>query len=133
MPHPFPLYESLFSSRFLMIVDCIMFNPVSTVLQSYHHSQCTYPCFPGFLITSTLLNSPSKPLVAFPRNHCQNNRQRCERNESCRNNYHQSSERILTDPGIEPATPLFSSLARYGLSHGARVRVFKTWYCLVKG
>ena len=27
-----------------------------------------------------------------------------EGNEACRNDYHQSSERILAEPGIEPAT-----------------------------
>ena len=45
-----------------------------------------------------------KPLAAFPHNHCRNNGQRWERNESCRNDYHQFSERILAEPGIEPAT-----------------------------
>ena len=30
--------------------------------------------------------------------------QQWDRNESCRNDYYQSSERILAEPGIEPAT-----------------------------
>ena len=34
----------------------------------------------------------TKPLAAFPHNHCRNNGQRWERNESCRNDYRQSSE-----------------------------------------
>ena len=46
-------------------------------------------------------NILSKPLAAFPHNHCPNNRQRGERNESCRNDYNQSSERILAKSGIE--------------------------------
>ena len=76
----------------------------STVFQLYRGSQCTYPCFPGVLLTSTLHNILSKPLGAFPYNHCQNNRQRWRRNESCRNDYHQSWERILAEPRIVPAT-----------------------------
>ena len=35
--------------------------------------------------TSTSHNILSKPLAAFPHNHCQNNRQPCEGNESCCN------------------------------------------------
>ena len=27
--------------------------PFSTVFQLYHSGQCTYPCFPGVLLTST--------------------------------------------------------------------------------
>ena len=32
-------------------------------------SQCTYPCFPGDLLTRTVHNILSKPLAAFPHNH----------------------------------------------------------------
>ena len=39
----------------------------------------------------------TKSLAALPRNHCRNNGQRLERNESCRNDHHQSSERILAE------------------------------------
>ena len=46
----------------------------------------------------------SKPLSAFPHNLCRWHWQRWERNESCRNDYHQSSEGILAKPGMEPAT-----------------------------
>ena len=56
------------------------------------------------LLTSTPHNILSKPLAVFPHNHCRNNGQRWERNESCRNDYHQSSERVLPELGIEPAT-----------------------------
>ena len=52
-----------------------------------HSDQCTYPCFPGVLLTSTLYNILSKPLAAFPHNHSRNTRQWWERNESCRNDY----------------------------------------------
>ena len=79
-------------------------TPFSTVLQLYHCSLCTYSCCPGLLLTSTLHNILSKPLAAFPHNHCQNNAQRWERNESCCNDYHQSSERILAKLGIEPVS-----------------------------
>ena len=80
------------------------FNAVPTVFQLNPSGQCTYPCFPGVLLTSTKHNTLSKPLAAFPHNHCQNNGQRWERNESCHNDYHQSSEGIFAEPGIEPAT-----------------------------
>ena len=79
---------------------CLM--PFLTIFQLYRGGQCTYPCFPGVLLTSTLHNILSKPLTAFPLNHCRNNGQLRERNESCRNDYHQSSEKILAKPGIEP-------------------------------
>ena len=76
----------------------------STVYQLCLGGQCTYPCFSRVLLTSTLHNIPSKLLAAFPHNHCRNNRQGLARNESCRNDNHQSSERILAEPRIELAT-----------------------------
>ena len=85
-----------------LIVCCLM--PFSRVFQFYHGSQCICLCFPGVLLTSTPHNILSKPLAAFPLNHCQNKGQQWERNESCLNDYHLSSERILAEPGIEPAT-----------------------------
>ena len=78
--------------------------PFSTVFQLYCGCQCTYPCFSGVLLTSTLHNILSKPLAAPPHNHCRNNGQRCERKKSYHNDYHQSWERILAEPGIKPAT-----------------------------
>jgi hypothetical protein len=53
------------------------------LLHLHHGGQCTYPCFPGVLLTSTPHNILSKPLAAFPHNHYRNNGQRLERNESC--------------------------------------------------
>ena len=47
--------------------------PFSTVFQLYCSSQCTYPCFPGVLLTSTLHNILRKPLTIFPHIHCRNN------------------------------------------------------------
>ena len=44
-----------------------IFNSISDILGS----QCTYPCFPGVLLTSTPHNILSKPLTAFPQNHCE--------------------------------------------------------------
>ena len=38
--------------------------------------QCTYPCFPLVLLTSNPHSILSKPLAAFPHNHCRNNGQR---------------------------------------------------------
>ena len=40
--------------------------------------------------------------------------------ESCRNDYHQSSERILAEPGNRTSDLMFSSPVRYGQSYGAR-------------
>ena len=57
--------------------------------------------FLEFFLTSTPHNILSKPLAAFPYNHCRNNGQR---NDSCLIDYHQSSERILAEPEIETAT-----------------------------
>ena len=52
------------------LIDCMVFN---TVFQLYHSGQCTYPCFPGVLLTSTPHSILSKPLAAFQHNHCRNN------------------------------------------------------------
>ena len=84
-----------------VIVLNAFFNGISVILR------CTCPCLSGVLLTSTLHNILSKPLAAFPQNHCQKNGQLWQRNESCRNDYHQSLERILAEPGIEPATSWF--------------------------
>ena len=66
-----------------LIVWCLM--PFSTVFQLYRGRQCTYPCFPGVLLTSVPHIILSKPLAAFPHDHCRNNGKRWERNYSCRN------------------------------------------------
>ena len=46
-------------------------TPFSTVFQLYLSGRCTYPCFPGVLLTSTPYNILPKPLAAFPHNHYQ--------------------------------------------------------------
>ena len=81
-----------------LIVWC--FTSFTTVFRLYCGSQSTYPCFPGVLLTSTLHNILSKPLAAFPHNHCRNNELKREE-WSCPSSI---LERILADPGIEPAT-----------------------------
>ena len=91
------------------LIACIVFN---ALFQLYRGGQCTYPCFPGVLLIRTPHNILSKPLAAFPQNLCRNNGQQWERNESCRNDYHQSW--ILAEPGIEPAT----SCSQVRLSYG---------------
>ena len=106
------LFENESNSRWKLVVidrliDCLIvwcFTPYLSVFQLYHGSQCTYPYFPGVLLTGTPHNIPTKPLAAFPNNQCRNNGQGSGRNEPCRNDYHQSSEGILAKPGIEPAT-----------------------------
>ena len=51
--------------------------------------------------------------TGYPYNHCRNNGKLWEGNESCRNDYHQSSERILAKQGIEPAT--YCSKVQYAI------------------
>ena len=84
----------------LLIVWCL--NTFSTEFQLNPGGKNTYPWFPEVLpevpevlLTSTPHNILSKPLAAFPHNHSRNNGQQRERNESCCNDYHQSSEGIL--------------------------------------
>ena len=85
----------------LVICECKMNSsirfivPFSTLCQFYCGGQCTYPWFSGVLLTSTPHSVLSKPLAAFPHNHCRNNGQQWERNESCHNDCPQSSERIM--------------------------------------
>ena len=101
-----------------LIVWCLM--PFSMVFQLYPGGQSTYPCFSGVPFTSTPHNILSKPLTAFPHNHCWNNGQRWERNESCCNEYHRSSERLLAKPGIKPTTSCSQVriyLAKHKLHH----------------
>ena len=89
------------------MINCII-TPFSMLFQLYCRGQCTYPCFSGILFTSTLHNMLSKPLAAFPYNHCQNNREWQERNESSHNDYNQSMERTLAKPG-DRTSDLFSA------------------------
>ena len=51
----------------------------STVFHLYRGSQCTYPCFPGVLLTSTLHKILSKPLLAFPHNQCRQRQHACRK------------------------------------------------------
>ena len=102
--HVWQLSTSCFTSLFIFrsVVWCL--TRFSTIFWLYRGSQWTYPYFPGVLLTSTPYNILFKQLTAFPHNHYWHNSQRWERKESCCKDYHLSSERILAEPGIEPAT-----------------------------
>ena len=107
-----PLIELIWLTVFLHFPDnqedwlfvwCL--TPFSSVFQLYHCGQCTYTCFPrGFFLTSTPQNVLPKPLAAFPHKHCRNEGQRWQKRMNCHNDYHQSSEWKLAQPGIEPMT-----------------------------
>ena len=56
--------------------------------------------------TSTPHNFLFKSLAAFPFNHRGNKGQRWKRNESCRNDYHQSSRRNWPSQGSHPRSPI---------------------------
>ena len=127
------------SAGFLVVVSkgkTIHFMVFSTVFNSIAFS--TYACFLEILLPSTLHNFLSKPLAPFPHNHCRNNGQQWERNESCRNDYHQPSERILAEPGIKPVTSCFQVLYGIYRTTGRNiiqipspviVKPRKTWIC----
>ena len=106
----------------ILKIDFMVFNTIFNnnciFIQSTH---LWY--YPGVLLASTLHIILSEPLAAFPHNHCWNNGQHWEKNESCRNGYHQFLETILAKPGIKPASNLlFSSPVCYclALSYGAK-------------
>ena len=82
----------------------------STAFQLYvfFGGQCTYPCFPGILLISTPYNIHPKSKTAFLHNHCQNNGQQWQKNEFCRNDYHQSYETILAKQGDQTSDLLSS-------------------------
>ena len=91
------------------LIDCMVFNSVFTGISVISWR-------PVHLSVSFLTGIPHnilpKPLAAFPQNHRQINGQRWERNESCRNDYHRSSEKILTEPGeFNQRPPVLESCA----------------------
>ena len=86
----------------LLILWCL--TPFSILFQLHRSGQCSYPCFPGVLFPSASHSILSKPLAAFRNNHRLNNGERWARSESCRNEDPHFRERMLTEPGIEPAT-----------------------------
>ena len=72
---------------------------LSTLFQLNRSGQCMLPCFPEVWFTSSRYGVLFKPMAAFPYNYCQSNGQK---SESCHNDYHQSSKKILTESGMEP-------------------------------
>ena len=66
--HTLALATDILSYNSLLIVWCL--TQCSTVFQLHRSSLCTYPCFAGVLLTSTSHSILSKPVAAFPHNHC---------------------------------------------------------------
>ena len=101
---PVYLLANLRHLSFLLIDWLIVwyFMQFSTEFPFCRGGQCSNPCFLGVLLTNTTHSSQATD--CFRHNHCRNNWLRWDRKESCRNDYHQSSEGILAKPGIEPAT-----------------------------
>ena len=87
----------------LFLVWCL--TPFSTVLKLYRGGLCTYQCFLGvLLLVFRRIFFPSHWLLSHITIVETVDGQWGERTESCRNDYHKSSERILAKPGIEPTT-----------------------------
>ena len=113
-------FRSVFGSTENMgIVWCL--NSISVILQW----PVTYPCFPGVLLSSNWYSILSKPLAAFPHNHCQNNRQLWERNESCCNDYHSILGKNIGQPGDWTRNLLFSSPQCHRLRYGAQQKTLE--------
>ena len=101
-----------------LIVWCV--TPFSKVFQLYCRSQCTYPCFPGVLLTSTPHNILSKPLAAFPHNHCPNNRQQWAGEWILLQGLSSIFRENNGQAGYWSSDLLFSNPPHYRLSYGAR-------------
>ena len=71
--------------------------------------QCTCPYFSGVFLLSLLRTS--KPLAPFPHNYPRNSGPRCERNEFCCNDYHQSMKIKMVERGSNQRPPLYKSCA----------------------
>ena len=103
------------------LIDCMVFNTVynsiSVILQRPVHLSI----LSWVVLTITPHNVLSKALAAFPHNHCRNNGQQWERNELCRNDCHQSSERIWPCRGSNQRPPVLESpmvpTELWGLTH----------------
>ena len=98
-------------------------------LQKYF-SYIADSCAPihGFLRSFNQHNILANPLAAFPHKHCWDNGQQRETNKSGCNEYHQASERILGEPGIEPATSCSQVRYAFWLSYGTRHKMNLTLY-----
>ena len=93
-----------------------IFNSISVISQWPVH---LFMLLQEILVTSTPNNILFKRLAAFQRNHCRINEQRWERNESCRHDYHKSSESNIDLARDQTSDLLFSSPVGCKLSYGA--------------
>ena len=64
-------------------------------------------------------------MAASAENHSRSSGQGWEKNETCRDDYRQSSERIFADPGIEPSTFFFGVMYELDLKSMSYVAVLR--------
>ena len=100
--------------------DCIVFNAIFNSISVIVVASAPIHNFLEFFLTSTLHNNLSKPMAAFPQNRYRNNRQWWERNESCFNEYHKSTERVLGGAWNRTSYLLFLTAVHHWLSYGAQ-------------
>ena len=100
----------------------------STLFNLYCGSHCTFSCFAKFLF------SPVLHTIFFPSHWLLSHitivetMDSGERNVPCRSDYHQSSERILAKPGIEPAISCSQFLYTTNRAMGLGFYLFKDKY-----
>ena len=94
------LFLPVLRTKFRLIVWYLM--PFSTLFQLYRGGQCIYPCFPRiFLPVFCTIFIPSDGLLS----HIVEIMDSGESNQSHRNDYHQSSERIFPKSGNRTSDP----------------------------
>ena len=85
--------------RKVWFIHCMVFSTLFNSISVISRQPVHLSLLSRVLLTSTPHNILSKTLASFLHDYCRNNGQWWERKESCRNDYRQSSERILASWG----------------------------------